>query len=88
MSSRATRCPTDLGSRVIQQLAGRPTDSRSVVGGATDSKVEEIHESTTIIERFANTRRGYLAWLALQATSIIGKEPAIDSDAEASWRAR
>jgi len=77
-----------LGSKVIRQLAARPTDSLSEAVEATDTKTKESHTSTTIIERIANSRRSYLAWLALQTTSITGKEPAIDSDADASWRAR
>ena len=49
---------------------------------------DEMHASTTIIERIGNARRGYLAWLALQTAMITRKEPAIDGNAEASWRAR
>jgi hypothetical protein len=48
----------------------------------------KAHASTTVMERIGNARRGYLAWLALQASSITGKEPAIDGEADASWRAR
>jgi hypothetical protein len=51
-------------------------------------KANEIHAATTIVERIANVRRGYLVWLAEQTRFLTGKEPAIDSDADASWRAR
>ena len=54
----------------------------------TDVKSNKSHASTTIIERIVNTRRGYLAWLAAQTATIAGKESAIDSEADASWRAR
>ncbi len=87
MSSRATKSPDVLGSNVIQQLTAR-TDSRFDPTDATKLKVEEIHASTTIIERIANARRGYLAWLAQQTAAITGKEPAIDRKADESWRAR
>lgn len=87
MSSRATQSPADSGSRVIQQLAARPTDSSEAVE-ASALKAKENHASTTIIERISKVRRGYLAWLALQTAAITGKEPAIDSEADASWRAR
>jgi hypothetical protein len=88
MTSRAAKGPAGLGGKVIQQLAERSTDGRIEVVRAADLKAKENHASTTIIERIANARRGYLAWLALQTTSVTGKEPAIDSDADASWRAR
>ena len=87
MISRATKSP-DLGGKVIQQLAGRPTESRSEAVEATSIKADENHASTTIIERIANARRGYLAWLALQTATITRRKPVIDSEADASWRAR
>jgi hypothetical protein len=88
MRSRVTNSPADSGSKVIQQLAARPADSRSEAVEATNIKSNENHASTTVIERIANARRGYLAWLALQTATITGKEPVIDTDADASWRAR
>jgi hypothetical protein len=77
VSSRATQGPAGSSSKVIQQPAARPTDW----------KPNEIHASITLIERIANARRGYLAWLALETASITAKEPAIDRDTDASWRA-
>jgi hypothetical protein len=69
MRSRATKSPADLGSKVIQQLAACPTDSRSEAVEATDIKSNENPASTTIIERIATARRSYLAWLALQTAT-------------------
>jgi len=88
MSSTATKAPADSGCKVIEQLAAQSTRRGSEVVAPMDVKSNEIHGSTAIIERIVNTRRGYLAWLALQTATIIGKEPAIDSEADASWRAR
>jgi hypothetical protein len=75
-------------NRVIEQLMVLPPGSRSEAAEPAETKSDEIHTSTTIIQRIANARRGYLTWLALQAAAIAGKEPAIDSEADASWRAR
>jgi hypothetical protein len=88
MSSAATKGPAVSGSKVIEQLAAQPTGNRSGAAEAAGPRSNDAHVSTTIIERMANARRGYLAWLALQTTSITGKEPTIDSEADASWRAR
>ena len=88
MSATATKGPTDSSCKVIEQLAARPTDSRSAAAERMDVKFDEIHASTTIIERIVNARRGYMAWLALQTATITGRDPAIDRDADASWRAR
>jgi hypothetical protein len=88
MRSSATKRPADSGGKVIQQLAAPRTESRSEAVEATDMKSKETHTSTTIIERIAHARRGYLAWLALQTSTITRKEPVIDSEADASWRAR
>lgn len=73
MSSTATG-PAGTGSKVIQLLAARPVGSRSEAV-TTDAKLSETHASTTIMERIANARRGYLAWLALEAASINGQDP-------------
>ncbi len=84
MSSTATKGPADSGHKVIEQLSARPGG-----GSATaEARSDEIHASSTIIERIIGARRGYLAWLDLQTATITGKEPAIDSEADASWRAR
>jgi hypothetical protein len=84
MSSSATQGPARSSSKVVQQLAARPTGRRSETA---DWMPNEIHVSITLTERIANARRGYLAWLALETASITGKEPAIDRNADASWRA-
>jgi len=86
--SSTTKGPAGSGCKVIEQLTARPNDSSIEVTEPPDLKSNESHASTTIVERIANARRGYLAWLALQTATITGKEPAIDSDADASWRAR
>ena len=88
MSSRATQGSADSGRNVIRQLAARPTHNRGKAVEATALKANDNHVSTTIIERISQARRGYLAWLALRTETIIGKEPTIDSEADASWRAR
>ena len=88
MSKTATKGPADSSCKVIEQLAARPVDNRSAAAEPTDVKFDEIHASTTIIERIVNARRGYMAWLALQTATITGRDPAIDRDADASWRAR
>ncbi len=88
MSSTATKRPADSGSKVIEQLSARLAAARSESAEITETKSQDSHASTTIIERIAEARRGYLAWLALQAATLTGKEPAIDSEADASWRAR
>jgi hypothetical protein len=74
MTSRATKSPLDSrGSEPVE---------------AADMKSNEMHAATTIVERIGNARRGYVAWLALQTAMITRTEPAIDSKADASWRAR
>lgn len=88
MSSRAPKRHADSDGRVIQQLAAQPADGRSKAMLETNLKANESHAATTIVERIANVRRGYLVWLAEQTRFLTGKEPAIDSDADASWRAR
>jgi hypothetical protein len=75
-------------SKVIEQLTALSPGSRSEAVEPPEVKSDEIHASTTIIQRIVNARRGYLTWLALQVSAIAGKEPAIDSEADASWRAR
>jgi len=87
MSLKATKAP-DSGCKVIEQLTAQPTRRGSEVVAPIDAKPSESHASTSIIERFANARRGYLAWLVLQSAAISGKEPPIDTEADASWRAR
>jgi hypothetical protein len=87
MSLKATKSP-DSGSKIIEQLTGQRTGRGSEEVAPPDVKSNKRHASTTIIERIVNTRRGYLAWLAAQTATIAGKEPAIDSEADASWRAR
>jgi len=87
MSLKATKAP-DSGCKVIEQLTAQPRGKGSEAVAPTDAKSNESHASTSIIERIANTRRGYLAWLALQTATISGKEPPIDREADASWRAR
>jgi hypothetical protein len=88
MSSRATHGPTDSASRVIQQLAAWPARQSGEVEQAPALKAKDNHLSTTILEQISKARCEYLAWLALGAAAITGKEPAIDSEAEASWHAR
>jgi hypothetical protein len=82
------RGPADSASKVIQQLAAWPSSESSELVEATASKAKENHASTTIIERISKARREYLAWLSLRTAAITGKDPAIDSEAEASWHAR
>ena len=87
MNSNTGKSAAALSSnKVLRQLA-MPQNQREIVDVA-DLKSNENHTSTTIIEKIANLRRGYLTWLAQQTASITGKEPEIDSEADASWRAR
>ena len=87
MSSNAAKRPADAGPRVIQQLSEIPAYQRPIIDVA-DLKHVEHHLSTTLIQRMANAGQGYLAWLAFRAAAMISREPAVDRDAEASWRSR
>jgi hypothetical protein len=75
-------------SKVIAQLSAQSTSGSSRPAPAPALKSQDNHVSTTIIERISNARRAYLNWVAMQASSITGKEPKIDSEADASWKAR
>lgn len=55
--------------------------SSTAAGSPTDS-------GNKVMARIVDLGRGYVAWLALHAASMMGKEPAIDGEADASWRAR
>jgi hypothetical protein len=88
MSSTASKGQIDSGNKIIEQLTTLSTGIRGKAGDAADLKCNEFGASNTIIERIASARRGYMAWLALRAATIVGKEPVIDSEADASWRAR
>jgi hypothetical protein len=88
MSFNAIKTPATASNGIIEQLSAMPATGRSEVEAVADLKSKETHTSTTIIERIVNARRGYLAWLAVHSAAITGKEPPIDGDADASWRAR
>jgi hypothetical protein len=79
MSSTATEGAAGVGGKFIKQSLAVPRPSDAT--GESESKVEEVHASTTIIERIGDLRRGYRAWMARQTAKITGKEPTIDSDA-------
>jgi hypothetical protein len=75
-------------SKVIQQLTARPAAGSAEPLSAASLKSKENHVSIAVVERIGNARRVCLNWLALQTSSIMGKDPEVDSDAEASWKAR
>ena len=88
MSSDITGDNGGPGDEVIRQLSDATRVKRGDIIDVADLKRAENRESTTIIERIAEFRRGYRAWISRQADAIIKKEPAIDREAEASWRSR
>ena len=88
MSSNTTGDSGGPGDKVIRQLSETTGVKRQEIVDVADLKRAENHASTTIIERIGELRRGYLAWISRQADTIIRKEPAIDREADASWRSR
>jgi hypothetical protein len=76
------------GERVIAQLVAGRADGSTEPSGAAAATLDKDHVSTTIIQRLSNASRASLNWMALRTSSTSGKEPKIDSDADASWKAR